>query len=364
MLVDRAFAAIWLLLLVPIAQAGEASTFDETPLDELETVVIVGGFATPKMWKVSKEDHVMWVLENRSAPAGVKWRSEQLEARVAESQLVLYPGWASAAPDIGVFRAIGMLTLLPSAFKAAKNPADKTLKDVLPPETYTRWLVLKTAYVGRDNDIERWRPSIALAMLEEKISEKLSPAQHKPAKASPSALGPRLQPMVDKAAKKYKVKTSTMPNVERKVEVKNVRGMLKSVRDVSLVDVKCVDQYLDYLDRKIESLKQQASGTAQGNAPAPGSSCNESDLLIKAMRNGAIPDPAGIVKVFDQMELQMKLGREQLDAEWIAAAQAAIAKNKSTIALLLPNRITSPTGYIAKLKELGYSVEEADSTLH
>jgi hypothetical protein len=61
--------------------------------------------------------------------------------------------------------------------------------------------------------------------------------------------------------------------------------------------------------------------------------------------------------VFDEFELQNKLSLEQLDAEWIAAAEAAIAKNRSTFAVVL-TRATSPTGYFSKLKELGYTVEE------
>ncbi len=61
-------------------------------LDELPPIVVYGGYATPQMWKVSKGDHVMWVLNiGEPAPADVRWRSKQLEARVAESQLVLYP---------------------------------------------------------------------------------------------------------------------------------------------------------------------------------------------------------------------------------------------------------------------------------
>lgn len=345
MRIDHKLLAVVILIFSPLCLAQQQP---EEKLDELETVVIVGGYATPKMWKVSRGDHVMWVLGNEAAPVGVKWRSEPMEARIAESQLVLHSGWASANPDIGVFKAIGLLTLLPSAFKAAKNPDGKTLKDVLPPEVYARWRVLKTTYVGRDNDIERWRPSIALGMLEEKIGEKTAAA--KPRHSSPPPRGPALRTLVDKAAKMHKVKVHTMPNVERKVKVGSVREMLKSVRDVDLVDVKCVSQYLEYLEHMIEP----GQGSAQ---PRPGN-CNEGEALISKMRSGEIPDPAGIVKVIDELELQTRLGREQLDAEWMAAAQAALAKNRSTFAVLPMFRVKSPTGYLAKLRELGYTVED------
>ena len=69
MRIDRMLLAVCLLLLMPIAHAGEVTPLDglgvlaggvaEEDLDELDPVVIVGGFATPKMWKVSKGDHVL-----------------------------------------------------------------------------------------------------------------------------------------------------------------------------------------------------------------------------------------------------------------------------------------------------------------
>jgi hypothetical protein len=58
--------------------------------------------------------------------------------------------------------------------------------------------------------------------------------------------------------------------------------------------------------------------------------------------------------------MESKLAIDQRDAEWIAAAQAAIARNKSTFTFLAMYQIKSPTGYVAKLKELGYTVEEPE----
>jgi hypothetical protein len=324
-------------------------------LDELDIVVITGGYATPKMWKVSKGDHVMWVLGNGLAPPGTKWHFEQVDARLAESQMVMYPGRLDA--DIGFFRAVGLMTMVPSAFKAAKNPDNKTLKDVLPPEVYERWRALKTAYAPRDNDLERWRPSIAMGMLEEKIGEKFRSGGTVPPTPRP---GPALQPLVDKAVRKHKVKVRTLRDVERKIEVKNARGMLKLAGGLNLVDVKCVTQKLDYLERKIDYLQQQADGAERGQAPARIPDCSEADLLLRMLRSGEIADTAGILKVIDHMELQEKLGRQQLDEEWIAAAETALAKNRSTFAVLPMHQLRSPTGQLAKLRELGYTVEEPE----
>jgi hypothetical protein len=325
--------------------------------EELETIVINGGLATPQMWKVSKGDHVLWMLGDAPAPAGAQWRFDQVEARLAESQLLLYPG--SVDVDIGFFKVIGLATQLPLAYKSmTKNPGDKTLKDVLPPDVYERWRVLKTAYAPRDNDIEKFRPFFAMEQLEEKIVAKYG-EKYRPA-AQPDTLrrGPRLRPLVDKAAKQHKIKVRNSPEVELKVVLKNARGMLKFLGDFSAVDPKCVMQNLEYLERRIEYLRQSAAGPVQEKPPHRGPDCNDWAPLLEKLKSGEIPDTAGILKTMDYMGRQVLLSNQRLDAKWVEAAEAALAKNKSTFAVLELRKLKDPTGHIAKLRELGYEVEE------
>jgi hypothetical protein len=59
-----------------------------------------------------------------------------------------------------------------------------------------------------------------------------------------------------------------------------------------------------------------------------------------------------------QRELQERLGRQQPDAEWITAAETALAKNKAICAVLPMYQMKNPTGQLATLREPGYSVEE------
>lgn len=345
----------------PVGFTHTAEGFDdgtaEPALEELEPVFIHGGRAVPKLWKVTRGENVMWIAVNRAAPAGSTWRMDEIEARMAESRLVLLPGVAYANPDVGIFRA---LTLLRSAFKAAKNPDGQTLKDVLPPETYARWRALKTTYVGRDNDIEKWRPSIALAELEEKIRDKLRPGRA----ASPARppTGPMLQPLVEKAAKKKRVRIRTMPEVVKKVEVENIRARLKSTHSLSLVDEKCVADYLGFLERQVEYWKQQAGAGNEAEAPVRPAGCNEGDLYIRKVRSGEIPDSAGLVGLISDLERETTRAREELDAAWMEAAQAALAKNPSTIVVLNMVNISGARSYIDKLRALGYAVEEPSGT--
>jgi len=325
-------------------------------LEELEAIVINGGLATPQVWKVSKGDHVLWVLGDAPAPAGTHWRFDQVEAHLAESQLLLYPGEMDV--DIGFFKMMSLATQLPLAYKSVtKNPDGKTLKDVLPPEVYERWRVLKTAYAARDNDIEKFRPLFAMEKLEEMIVEKHGPGS-RPAQSGAPRRGPPLRPQVDAAAKRHKVKVRHSPEVELKVVLKNVRDMLKFVGDYSAVDAQCVTHNLEYLEHRIEYLKQSAIGPAQQKPPQRGRDCNDWEPLLEKLKSGEIKDSAGILKTMDYMGRQVELSNQKLDAKWVEAAAAALEKNKSTFAVLQLRQTQNPAGHIAKLRELGYEVEE------
>jgi hypothetical protein len=369
---DRMLLPLCLLLLMPIAQCEESALLpgiedvlaaEAQPAEQLEVledVLIVGGYATPKMWKVSRGDHAMWVLAQQRLPAGARWRLDEVEQRVAESQLVLYPGISTIDVDVGFFR---IATLIPTAYSTMKNPGKQTLKDVLPADVYARWRVIKTRYVGRDNDIEEWRPFLAIDFLGDKVAEKigrLPPATPPP--AAPGAVKPVFGPLIEKTAKKHKVKIRTLRKVEREVKIRNVKDMLKSLRVPTGIELKCFTQALENLERRVEFADQQARGPVQGELklPHPNVCGDIGELLLNGMRSGEIPDLAGIVKVVDNMMLQEKLAREQRDAEWLAAAEEAIAKNRSTFTMLGMNQITAPTGYIAKLRERGYTIEEPD----
>jgi hypothetical protein len=79
---------------------------------------------------------------------------------LAQSQEYLTPPGAQA--KVGFFRG---LTMLPSLIGMKKNPDGATLRDVLPPEVYARWLPLKAKYLGDNDSIERERPIFAAETL-------------------------------------------------------------------------------------------------------------------------------------------------------------------------------------------------------
>lgn len=339
-------ALLSLTTAVPLA----AQQADE-PLDELDTVLVTGEHPGPALWKVSKGDHVMWVLGTHAPlPKGMTWRSKQVVARIAESQAVLIPGEVEIGLGIGFFRG---LTMIPAFLRAVQIPDKKTLKDVLPAETYGRWYSLRLKYMGGGGRTERLRPMFAI--------EELRDEAHRKARLTD---GPMVDELVKAAAKKQKVRIQRLADARRSMKVKkdDLRVVLDTLR--GLPDVQCFTQDLTEFEADLEQLKAMANAWARGDIdalrelhllPEPGSSCDDT-FEATALAEGS--PHADLMKQLDaqynRLEQEAML---ELQDEWVAAARKALEKNSSTFAMLPMREVVRPDGYIAKLKELGYEVE-------
>ena len=319
--------------------------------EELETVLVSGEVPGPGLWRVSQGDHVLWILGSYvPLPKDMKWRATEVERRVAESQEVIYPGGANILPDIGLFRA---LTLLPALLKAGTNPDGGTLKDVLPPETYARWRVLKEKYIDGDDDVERWRPAVAGDIL---FGEAMKKAGF--------GYSVRVAQVVNQAAKKNHIPIRTDPIRTRKVKVENPRGMLKGVQKMKLPDVDCFTRALERVEPEVENLKLRANAWARGDIAAlreasrdalPPENCIVQ--LQRALENGEIETPAQAKQMIDEMTRQEKEMRHDVEAHWLFTLRAAVSRNRSTFAVVPTLELLRPDGFLSKLRDLGYEVE-------
>src|SRR3954471_238877 len=75
---------------------------------DLEQVLVTGEQPGPGLWKVSKGDHVLWILgTNSPVPKRMQWHSKEVERAIAESQEVI--GNVQVKIDIGFFRSLLLL---------------------------------------------------------------------------------------------------------------------------------------------------------------------------------------------------------------------------------------------------------------
>lgn len=309
----------------PAPAAAEA--FDTVPA----TVVVEGRRPGPGVWKVSKGDHVMWVFGVYSPlPQKMEWDAARVERLVGKSQEVLTrPG---ARMEVGFFRG---LTLLPTAIGIDKNPDGATLHDVLPADVYARWQVLKGKYIGDDDGIERRRPIFVADTLLSKGLSKSGLTQNT-----------GVEEQIEKAARRNKVKiTSTTLSMD----VDDPRALMKEFKKSQVEDVACFTKTLDRLEGDIDAMRVRANAWANGNIA-------EMSSLDYAERDKACND-AIFNSQFAKNSPAFQHIPERIRANWMKAAEKALADNTSTFALLPMKNVIGPQSYLADLQAQGYTVE-------
>ncbi len=330
--------ATLLAALVPCIASAQANT---AAPEVMEKLVISGEQPGPGMWNVSKGGNVMWIVGTLSPlPQKMTWRAKNIEAVIAQSKEVLsQPGASVTASKLGY---ITTLLLLPAAIETKKNPDGATLKDVLPPDIYARWLISRDKYIDgyntEDNDIERWRPMFAAAEL---YSSGL-----KRAGLSSSNV---VWPVIRDAAKRHGVKIT---EVNFEPTLNEPRAAVRELNKTRLADVDCLVKTMEKIETDIGNMRKRANAWAVGDI----------DVLRKTP---ADDQRAACEAVFRNASFMKKLGQQdllsQIENTWMDAAEKALSTNTVTVAVLPIARLVAADGYIARLKAKGYAVKEPDA---
>ena len=330
-----ALLSAWVLSLATISPSLMAQDATASPSVTIDTVVVSGAQPGPRLWKVSRGGHVLWILGTLSpVPKDMEWSSGEAAARIRQAGEILRPPSARIDSDLGFF---GALTLLPSAMSARKNPDGKTLQQVLPAPVYARWLVLKQRYIGRDNGVEKFRPVFA--------ANELWQAAIKHSGLSQSSV---VWPVVKDIADEVDAKL-TSPTVTIKLE--DPRKALKQFKGSALDDVACFERTLARLETDLGPMRQRANAWAIGD--------------VKTLRSLPHVDAEGAC---EQAFLSAAVVKERgmgdlparIEAVWLAEAERVLAAHASSFALLPMNELLDDNGYVAKLRAKGYTVESGD----
>jgi uncharacterized protein YbaP (TraB family) len=324
--------ATGLALLVCISALAADAVEPQPPIEE---VLVTGQQPGPGLWKVTRPDdgtdHVLWILGSYGPlPKKMSWRSAELEAALAASPAVIAP--VSMRASVG---ALGAMTLLPSLVGVRRNPDGARLEDVVPPELYARWRPLKERYIGRDDDVEKWRPLFAAQELYEQALRK-------------SGLEPYgvVWPAVEKRARKSGVKI-VEPEVE--VRIDKPRAAIKEFKQAPLDDLECFAKTLERLESDLELMRVRANAWASGD-------------VEKLRALAPVDNASACIAVALNAEVLRERGAgdwsAQRAAAWLEAVEAALAANPSTVAVLSIDQILGPDGYVAELRARGYLVED------
>ncbi|MBL8299464.1 MAG: TraB/GumN family protein [Rhodanobacteraceae bacterium] len=302
------------------------------PAAVLETVVVSGEQPGPGLWRVTKDDHVLWVLGTLSPlPKRMEWVSREVERVVAGAQRVLLSPQASVDIEGG---ALAGVFLLPSLLKARNNPDKQRLSDVVPAELYARWLPLKRKYIGSSGAVEKRRPIFAALELYEQATE-----------SAGLRLNSRVGDTVEKLAKKHRVATER-PSI--KIKLAAPRQVLREFSRSELDDLDCLRKTVERLETDLPAMQLRANAWAVGDIEAlralpfvdQGQACRDAMLRNSAVQEHGMGDI-----------------NERVAAVWLAAAEATLRDNTVSLAVLPIGEILGEDGYIATLRARGYQVE-------
>lgn len=318
----------------PSGRPATAEVADPDPsIVDLSPVVVSGIQPGPGLWRVSRGDHVLWILGTQAPlPRRIEWDTTVVERTLAQSQQMIGSPWVGLQKEIGVFRG---LTLLPTALRARRNPDGRTLDEIVSPAQYARWQVLKSRYIGAGKrGIEEWRPVFAALELYEKAIER-----------SGMSLSNVVAKEIARIAKRNGVKTI---QVKVEIAIDNPKRALKEFAASPLDDGDCFDKTLDRIERDLGNMAARANAWSVGD--------------IATLRD--LPADNQFVAcsaAFTEASLARKYGiddlQQQIERKWLATAEAALARNRSTFALLPISQLLKADGYLSKLQAKGYVVE-------
>ncbi len=307
-----------------------------TSIATLATVTVSGVQPGPGLWKVSRGDHVLWVLGTvRHLPRDMQWQSAQVERTLAQSQELIEPPSLKLDAKVGFF---GKLLLLPAAYGARKNPNGRTLQQVLPPSIYARWRVLRQRYLGHAWGIERWRPIFAAIKLE-----------HAAVKAHGLRSSGAVESRVRALARQHGLKRTA---TDYRITIDNPRQAIHAFEQGGPHDITCFARTLQNVSRDLPAMGARANAWAVGDLAAlramPQSHYREA--CAEALGSAGFARELGIGDVTAIM-------REH----WLRAARAALARNRQSFALLPMNDLLSDHGLLAELGRQGYVVVAPDA---
>lgn len=299
---------------------------------QMDTVEVVARVTGPGLWEVRKGEHVLWILGTQSPlPRRFEWVSDELDARLAESTLLIAPPSVQFDAGVGRLRA---LTLVPSLMRARRNPDAQTLEQVVGPELYARWQPLKQRYLGRNRKVETWRPLFAaLELWREAIED-----------ARMTGSGP-IWRAVSKSAKKLKLPIET-PQV--KVEIVDAKATIRSFAQSPMDDLECFSRTLERLETDIEAMRERAEAWAVGDLESlralPFSDQNQ------ACQNAVLTASMGEQNSIADLP-------QRLRGVWLDMAEEALAEQRSSVAVLSIGILLDPdSNLLQALQERGYEV--------
>ena len=317
-----------LLALILYANTVFAQTESTESVAAPEEIVVSGERAGPRMWQISKGDHILWVLGTPGPlPKKMNWRSDDVERAVQDSQQVL--AGFTVKPKINLFNA---LPLYLQYRRVIQLPDKQTLQEWLAPPLYERFTVLKGKYLPKEKDLERRRPLFVLQALGRSARDVAGLDNHVNVTAE-----------VIRLADKHNVEV-----VRQTTRLDDPKEVLKEVSAMPKEsEVSCFTAGLNTLESDVTAMKARANAWSLGDVATLREL--QSQLKLNELRD-ACEEAISSAPT-------LKAALAQARATWLNTAMQALDKNSSTVALANMEELLRENGFLAQFRARGYKVE-------
>ncbi len=321
-----ATAALCTLLLAALPQPlTHAATAEADSASVLDEVAVVGERPGPRLWKITKGDHVLWVLGSLDhVPKKMTWRSRQVEAALDQSQELL-----ATAPSLDAHIGPIMAVRLYVQWRGMQRDPDRTrLQDWISPALYARFETQKTRFDPHDGGIEELRPPFAALRLYQHALDAIGLTRTN-----------EIEHTVVAMAERHRI-----PIERPQLRVDDPLDTLKQVRALSpAVEVDCLETTIERLETDVPSMRQRALAWASGDVD----------------RLRALPYPNQLEACISDLSASPRVKQLVASASeaWMTAAQSALDRHRVSFAVRPIYDLLSHDGPLARFRAQGYRIE-------
>lgn len=303
---------------------NETDPQQDAATNPMEEVLVTGSWSGPKLWKISKGEHVLWLLGTPDVlPQKMSWDSSEVEAVLAQADEVISsrPSFSTGA---GLF---GNLRLYLQWRGMQKDKDATTLRESLPENLYSRFEALKNRYAKSDGKLEKLRPMFAAGRLY---------------RAAIDASGLTGRDIVDsrvrKLADKHNVKVHRI-----KLTIDQPKDLLNELDTTSRdIEIDCLAATVGRIETEIDAMTERARAWALGD--------------MEALRR--LPYQDDVVNCWNAVTSAPRLKelRLRIESEWMTAAENALTNHRTTLALHSLAGLLGANNVLDMFRARGYSV--------
>ena len=328
---------IWRALLlaasaaVPAAIAQENDESRPAPVEVVEEEIqVVGDLPGPPLWKVTRDDHVLWIFGTpKLVPDDLPWHPDSVDHALAHSSEYLPPPSlrVSLINPVKAWRLIKRIRRIPD---------QGTLEDVLPEDLYRLFSETRLSYAPKGDSLEELRPSVAAEELFDSAAQ-----------SAGLESGRTIGRAIEKRAKKHNVRKVPAHLSERYKD----SPLFDSIQEMSPgAEQACLQALLQGLDAQLEAHTRLASAWAVGD--------------LASIRAHSGDSATGVCEsftlAFDPQLLSQTESRSW--ALWLENVDRALTDNESTFAVRPLGDVLRADGPLSWLRQRGYEVLEPDET--